>query len=365
MSVGTEWRSYSTAHGYDYPAPSVRPQRIVGGATLAGVVLLCGWTACVNLAGNGGGWVDAGATALDQAAAAGTRGDKLAVRGDKLAVIRRFLPAMIGGTAKNADAADDVSLFDARYTAGFPAATFAERTELPLAGRFVAFAPQQTAAPARAVAQAAAPAPRGAHAAQSAQVAQAVPLPQPRIAPVRVATVRDRPRDTTADKPTLFERLFGRSQPSPVTLAYADADTGSLGIGQNSATGLYDRSTAVYDIAARVVYMPDGTRLEAHSGLGSMLDDPHHADVRDRGVTPPDIYDLREREASFHGVRALRLIPEDESKVYGRSGLLAHSFMLGPNGDSNGCVSFRNYEAFLQAYLSHKITRLAVVSHLD
>ena len=33
-----------------------------------------------------------------------------------------------------------------------------------------------------------------------------------------------------------------------------------------------------------------------------------------------------------------------------RSGLLAHSYMLGPNGDSNGCVSFRDYNAFLQAY---------------
>ncbi len=32
---------------------------------------------------------------------------------------------------------------------------------------------------------------------------------------------------------------------------------------------------------------------------------------------------------------------------------------------SDGCVSFRNYEAFLQAYLDRKITKLAVVSSLD
>ena len=37
----------------------------------------------------------------------------------------------------------------------------------------------------------------------------------------------------------------------------------------------YDRSTAVYDISAKMVYLPDGTKLEAHSGLGSELDDPH------------------------------------------------------------------------------------------
>jgi len=39
--------------------------------------------------------------------------------------------------------------------------------------------------------------------------------------------------------------------------------------------------------------------------------------------------------------------------------------MLGPNGQSNGCVSFRDYDAFLRAYENHKITRLAVVTHVD
>ena len=34
------------------------------------------------------------------------------------------------------------------------------------------------------------------------------------------------------------------------------------------------RDTAVYDISAHMVYLPDGTKLEAHSGLGSDLDDP-------------------------------------------------------------------------------------------
>jgi hypothetical protein len=39
--------------------------------------------------------------------------------------------------------------------------------------------------------------------------------------------------------------------------------------------------------------------------------------------------------------------------------------MLGPNGDSNGCVSFRDYDAFLRAYLNHEIKRIAVVARLD
>lgn len=166
-----------------------------------------------------------------------------------------------------------------------------------------------------------------------------------------------------ADTPSLFERLFGR--PSPLTLAYAAPEDGALGDGASIASGRYDRWTAVYDISAHRVYMPDGTALEAHSGYGSMLDDPRHADARDRGVTPPDVYDLEPREALFHGVQALRLIPVDETKVFGRSGLLAHSYMLGPNGDSNGCVSFKDYDAFLRAYMNHQIKRLVVVARLD
>jgi hypothetical protein len=113
------------------------------------------------------------------------------------------------------------------------------------------------------------------------------------------------------------------------------------------------------------VYMPDGTKLEAHSGYGDRLDDPNSAPVRSRGVTPPNVYDLQMREAPFHGVRAIRLIPEDQAKVFGRSGLLAHTYMLGPNGDSNGCVSFRDYDAFLHAYTNHEITKLAVVNSVD
>jgi hypothetical protein len=84
------------------------------------------------------------------------------------------------------------------------------------------------------------------------------------------------------------------------------------------------------------------------------------------GATPPHLYDLEPRESLFHGVAALRLKPVGgEETIFGRSGLLAHTYMLGPNGDSNGCVSFKDYEAFLQAYKSHEITRLAVVERLD
>jgi hypothetical protein len=126
-----------------------------------------------------------------------------------------------------------------------------------------------------------------------------------------------------------------------------------------------DGRTAIYDISARTVYLPNGKRLEAHSGLGSMIDNPHYVNTRMRGSTPPNIYNLTMRERTFHGVRAIRLNPVDESRMHGRAGILAHTYMLGSNGQSNGCVSFSNYPEFLNAYLKGEITRLAVVERLE
>lgn len=128
----------------------------------------------------------------------------------------------------------------------------------------------------------------------------------------------------------------------------------------------YDRNTAVYVITSKRVYLPDGTSLEAHSGLGEYMDNPKFAHLRMRGVTPPHVYTMKMREALFHGVEAIRLNPiGGERAIFGRDGLLAHTYMLGPNGQSNGCVSFKDYRAFLTAFKSGKINRLAVISHLD
>ena len=132
-----------------------------------------------------------------------------------------------------------------------------------------------------------------------------------------------------------------------------------------SIVSRYDQWTAVYDISTHTVYMPDGNKLEAHSGFGESLDDPTRVAEKDTGPTPPHIYDLELRGQLFHGVRALRLVPKDDQNTLGRTGLLAHSFMLGPNGQSNGCVSFRDYDTFLRAYLNHQVKRLVVVASLD
>jgi hypothetical protein len=179
-----------------------------------------------------------------------------------------------------------------------------------------------------------------------------------------------------ADNRTFLEKLFGGApqaggaqQTSSPALGYAPAEGGVTTaarsiVSMSSPTARYDEYTAVYDISAHTVYLPNGQRLEAHSGLGSMLDDPRSVTQKMRGATPPTVYALTPREQLFHGVQALRLTPLG-GNVYGRAGLLAHTFMLGPNGDSNGCVSFRNYQAFLQAYQSGVIRRLAVVASIN
>ncbi len=176
------------------------------------------------------------------------------------------------------------------------------------------------------------------------------------------------PPTTLADYRTFFENLFGTPQPSGPVLAYAAPEDGVLGNARSltsSPSPRYDRLTAVYDVAAHAVYLPTGTRLEAHSGLGNRLDDPRYVNERMLGATPPNVYELQPREQLFHGVQALRLIPVGGGDVYGRTGLLAHKYMLGPNGDSNGCVSFKNYNAFLQAIQNGEVKRLVVVTRLN
>jgi hypothetical protein len=123
--------------------------------------------------------------------------------------------------------------------------------------------------------------------------------------------------------------------------------------------------TAIYDITARTVYMPNGERLEAHSGFGEMMDDPRYRHVKMRGVTPPNTYTLTLRESLFHGVQAIRLNPVDENAMFGRAGILAHSYLLGPNGQSNGCISFRDYPRFLNAFMRGEVDRIVVVVRLD
>ena len=186
-----------------------------------------------------------------------------------------------------------------------------------------------------------------------AKLANSVPLPRPHPAKHEIArspvgqaapqvAAATPPPASISEKSVTPQQAHNKSLPLP--------DLGSR--------------TAVYDISARTVYLPNGEKLEAHSGLGDKLDDPRYVHVRMRGPTPPNVYDLTLRAQPFHGVRAIRLNPVDDDKMFGRAGMLAHTYMLGPNGQSNGCVSFRDYQKFLNAYLRGEVDRLVVVPNL-
>jgi hypothetical protein len=201
---------------------------------------------------------------------------------------------------------------------------------------------------------------------QSVLPAPSTVIPLPKSRPVEASAELQSaslPPTVQADSRTLFQKLAD-VLPTHITLASLAPDGGLPSDGPDLKSLGYESFTAVYDISAHVVYMPNGSKLEAHSGIGALMDDPEHVSERMVGATPPTVYDLKPRERLFHGVPALRMIPVDSRATLGRSGLLAHSYMLGPNGDSNGCVSIKNYERFLKAFQDGDIKRLVVVPSL-
>lgn len=197
-----------------------------------------------------------------------------------------------------------------------------------------------------------------------------VPLPRVRPSAANLIAVSlpdqaSTPSDPLSNVSAALKKVFAMLQPSETLLASASPEGGISGDGKDSAPPtLAETRAALYDISARIVYMPDGTRLEAHSGLGELMDDPTQVHVHDRGATPPQIYELSKRERPFHGVEALRMKPVGQGDLFGRSGLLTHSYLMGPKGDSNGCVSFKDYATFLQAYKAGAVKRLIVVPSL-
>lgn len=388
MGYGQVAYSYSAVSYYAKPQQRRgKPQNIIGGAALAFVSLTCLGMLAVNLLSDD----DINPGLADDSA--------------EIVTIGQPQRSLETGSVITSLLSSTYSLSGPRVTFEVPALPKGDRLEVaafPKGDRLAVRAVEQ---PQQQVAQLEAPQPElqndtslqdtplaNAQPTQTMQVVANIPLPPPRpvIEPVQSKAVPSPREVAQANKPamlanaapaqkpnkvlTIFEKLFGkRDQPEKTQFAYASPDggvTGSIPTNSNDiAAGMtppYDRQTAVYDITARTVYLPDGSRLEAHSGLGSRLDDPRSMRERMRGVTPPHIYDLKLREALFHGVEAIRLNPVGgEEAIFGRTGLLAHTYMLGPNGDSNGCVSFKDYNRFLRAYKSGEIKRLVVVAKVD
>jgi hypothetical protein len=189
-------------------------------------------------------------------------------------------------------------------------------------------------------------------------VEAAIPLPLPRpdsterpnvvrTAPVviepQLASLPPQPKSD----PGIFDKLFG--DPDRAAKAVLAANP----------------NAALYDIAKRAVYLPGGEKLEAHSGYGQYMDDLESMHRKDVGVTPPNVYAVSFREKPFHGVRALRMKPVGNGNMYNRDGILAHSYLLGEAGGSNGCISVRDYDKFLQAYEEGKFNQIIVLRSAD
>ena len=366
------------------------PQYFLGSVAVAGLVIGCAWTVYTNVLGASVYPTTVNSAAFD---APVVKNPIVAARSVEPAFNEVFAsleqrPLVMPAPQNVANSL----MFNERFAASAPQGEMPQSVaSRPAETTKLAEASPPTEAPKAVATAKSAEAAKPKVAAPATKLALNVPAAAPKEADAKVAedktkasgsSIRDMAQRAKAavmslassDKQNMVEKLWGKPPAGGGLLAYASADANVTGSiidtrSQNPMMGgspPYDRQTAVYDISAKTVYLPDGTRLEAHSGLGSKMDDVRYSHVRMQGVTPPHIYELKPREALFHGVPALRLTPlGGEEKIHGRDGLLAHSYMLGPSGQSNGCVSFADYYAFLDAYKNKGIRRLAVLAKVQ
>lgn len=187
-----------------------------------------------------------------------------------------------------------------------------------------------------------------------------LPAARPRLA-APAANAEAKQESKPAEKPDKSP-LLSYAKPSK-SIIEEDEDRPSI-FGRKAQLPGRGSRIAVYDISAGVVHMPNGERLEAHSGRGSYRDNPKYVHVKNRGSTPPNVYNLRMRESRFHGVEAIRMTPVGDAKMYGRDGFLTHTYLLRVRGDSSGCVVFNDYNRFLKAFKRGEVKTLIVVPRM-
>lgn len=301
MSTSSVARTGYTAH-HGRSSRTSSPLNIVGGAAIAFVTLACGWTLYSNVFGSNpfGAGVDAPAAERRVVFVAASRGldqQTFTDRFTALTVTVADEPPALTVEQKNYAA-----LLDVTHSLGAPPVMFkptvvaAPDTPKPAPSRAeIASAPDVALPPTPPARVASVPLP-------SARPSD-FKFPQSRVKPGHsemVERAKNAALAAMASKtPSLFDKLFGRTAPGPV-LAYAGSDGGVMSDGTSTTpagSSEDDKLTAIYDITARTVYMPNGTKLEAHSGLGAKMDDPRYVHVRMHGATPPHIYTLAARGA--------------------------------------------------------------------
>ena len=198
---------------------------------------------------------------------------------------------------------------------------------------------------------------------EDAALPSEIPLPEAR--PL-IETV-DTDQEPADEKPVALKNLEDKDAKQDV--AYAKPERSLLGdlfrrkAGDTAWPGK-NTKVAIYDVSNATVYLPDGTKLRAHSGIGLMRDNPRYEHVIMRGPTPTGIYRLTMREKRFYGVEAIRMTSIDGRDPKNRTGLLTHTNLLRGQIGSHGCVAFQNYQPFLRAFKRGQITMLVVVPEL-
>jgi hypothetical protein len=190
-----------------------------------------------------------------------------------------------------------------------------------------------------------------------------IPMPEARPL-IETVVINQKPAD---DKPAARKNLDGKDSKKDVAYAKPERSLfGDLFKNRTSNGAWPGRGTkvAIYDVSNATVYLPDGTKLRAHSGIGGMRDNPRFEHVTMRGPTPAGTYRLSMREKRFYGVEAIRLTSIDGRDPKNRTGLLTHTNLLRGQIGSHGCVAFQNYQPFLQAFKRGQVTTLVVLPEL-
>src|SRR5437879_4764319 len=110
------------------------------------------------------------------------------------------------------------------------------------------------------------------------QRADAIPMPRSRPVQADLASQVASSQAYADTTPRVDNRNFLEKFTDKIRLASLTPDSGLFAKAPDLAALGYDSRTAVYDIKAKALYLPSGVTIEAHSGMGALMDDPDHVD---------------------------------------------------------------------------------------
>lgn len=98
----------------------------------------------------------------------------------------------------------------------------------------------------------------------------------------------------------------------------------------------------IYEIATgKLSEVGHGLLAIGYSGNGKWKNDPTAQKVQGHGPIPEGIYTMQLIDGDYEGKKApvIRLLPEADNQMFGRSGFLIHGESLSHPGEaSNGCI---------------------------